>query len=147
MPEIREATTEDIPDLMDMFTKFILPSNAATVLQIDFDCFLANLNDWVPNPEVLTIRSDNGFLVAFLQPSFFGWELLASELVWWVDVNHRNTGEGKALKEYFEQWAASYGCTVTTLGIGSAFSSANNTREYLIKDGYTVCETNHMKRI
>lgn len=145
--EIREATEADLMELADMFAKFIHSSNVAKVARIDAQHILDNLLRWVKAEGILTALSPHGFMIAFQHPSFYSSDLWAAEFSWWVDTDFTGTGEGKALKEYFEKWAKDNGCEVTCLGVGSAYTTAKTAQDYLLRDGYTICETNHMKRI
>lgn len=130
-----------------MFARFAHNTVMPKVARIDAQYILDNIKRWIETEEVLTIMSPHGFMIAFQQPSFYSSEMFAAEFAWWVDPDFKGTGEGKALKEYFERWAKEHNCAVTWIGVSSAFTSANHTHDYLVKDGYIACETNHVKRI
>lgn len=118
----RKATKEDIQSIIRMAEDF---KNASPYKDIEFDAekvkvVIGLMLEATEGFCVFVAEDNNGNLIGMLggmcgTPLLFSNELVASEVVWWVDPNHRNNNVGVFLKTDFEQWAKEKGCKMTTM--------------------------------
>lgn len=110
-PISRLATTDDLPTLVRMFQQFVASTQYARYVgQNPEHC--TRMMAWMleqPNCAIFVVGDDPivGMLgiTAVVQP--FSGELVASELFWWLDPEHR--GHGGWLLRRGERWATEQG--------------------------------------
>ena len=145
---IRKATHDDIPQLLVMGEQFaryapfdvgFSPEGTAAFLDVIMDTGL-----------VLVAEQDEtlvGVIVGALSPIWYSpGSLIASELAWWVDPQHRGSRAALQLVKAFEAWAIDSGAKLITLSdlrIGEDYP-AGPLFERL---GYRVSERAHTKEI
>lgn len=113
-PAIRIATDTDVPRLVAMFQQFVASSQYEKYVGRDPAFCTAQMARIVASADAIIYVVEHeesviGMLggVVFQQP--FSGEIIASELFWWLDPNHR--GHGGWLLKRFEKWAAAKGAT------------------------------------
>jgi hypothetical protein len=93
---------------------------------------------------VYTVRDEIvGFLLGSLSITWQGGEVVASELAWFVEQEHRGFGAIK-LVHAFENWATERGATAIAMADIEGLTDLQSTYERL---GYRKVETTYVKRI
>jgi GNAT superfamily N-acetyltransferase len=84
-----------------------------------------------------------GVLAAHAAPHPFGPFIVATELMWWIDVSHRGRGARRMIDAY-EAWAIKRGChLVHMVGLGA---NPATTKLYE-RAGYVAAERHFMKSL
>ncbi|MAK37096.1 MAG: GNAT family N-acetyltransferase [Flavobacteriaceae bacterium] len=78
-----------------------------------------------------------GMLVGLVSEHFFGHDLMASDLTFYIDKEHRGGTLGVRLMRQFEAWAKCMGARVISLGISTEID-AKRTGELYLRMGYRV---------
>lgn len=141
---IRQATAADIPALLELAAHF----RERTTYQ-KFVAWrpeqIARLIPRVLDVGVILLAEDGdqalGMLaLAVLEHPYTG-ELVADELVWWVEPHARNRSIGPRLLRGGEAWARAKGATILSMvaPVGSSVGA------YYERLGYTPVETRHHK--
>lgn len=107
---IREATPQDVPRLIEMGERFHRESTYGKHLAENHRQFQLLAKKIVAAGGVLVIESEGqlvGMIGYFIFPHFLSAEIIAGEVFWWVEPEHR--GEGKALLKAAEWKAKSDG--------------------------------------
>lgn len=109
---IREAVPSDVPRLAEMFSEFVASSQYAKYVGNHPTFASRAIERMIGNPAaaVFVVDAEQGIIgmlgvLTFEQP--FSGELIASELFWWLDPNHR--GHGCWLLKRAERWARERG--------------------------------------
>ena len=76
-------------------------------------------------------------LVGLVSEHFFGHDLMASDLTFYIDKEHRGGTLGVRLMRQFEAWAKCMGARVISLGISTEID-AKRTGELYLRMGYRV---------
>lgn len=104
--QIRHATIDDMPALLDMGEKFYATTHYAAIVPYCRKA-VAGLVDLMLLGVLLVAERDDGALVGMvglvLAPFPFNANVkTAHEIMWWVDPSAQNSGTGKALLEAIE---------------------------------------------
>jgi GNAT superfamily N-acetyltransferase len=83
-----------------------------------------------------------GFIMGGLSEFIYNTEVVATELTWWVDEDHRNTKVGLSLFHAFEEWAHSQGATIIQMS-----SAGKDMKDWYTRRGYVPSEASFYKRI
>lgn len=100
------ATLEDVSDIADMGMKFVESTgyikyaDRATIENL----IIAVING-EKNERIILFEPDVGFLAACVTPFLFGPHILATEMAWWVNPDHRGKQIGSEFLKAFEYWA------------------------------------------
>lgn len=139
---IREATPNDHMEVYKYAHKFLENSPYKNI----FDpAFLYDYLDGLikGNEDVVVLLSEGkGMIVGMVSPFNYGYELIATELGWWVEPEHRSSGVGKELILAFEQWAIDQGCQHIVM-----VSLDEDLGKYYEKSGYRLVERAYMKEL
>jgi hypothetical protein len=134
---MRQATSDDIPRIVDMCREF----HAASGLPMEFDpagmaSFAARM---IESPDMVIIVSDDGLIGGLLMPAYCApnWKI-AGELFWWAK------GSGLQLLSAFEQWGRDNGANEVRMTTLSALQRAD---AILLARGYANVETSYTKVI
>lgn len=111
---IREATEDDIPRLVEMGRRFIEESVYKDFMVENPEQMESLIGQILANPQgrILVSENDgkpNGMLALIAFPHYFSGELIAGEIVWWVDPEARAGGTGLKLMRKAEQLAIEMG--------------------------------------
>lgn len=138
---LKIATIEDLDLVVEMSMKFANSSKYKEFVDKDTVIELAKdlLNPDAAN-KIVILHGTEGMIAGIAMPFVFGKILVATELGWWVDPEHRNKKIGAELKEAFEFWANKLGCKLVTL-----ISLDENLSAYYTKSGYPLYEYAHVK--
>jgi len=140
---LKVATHEDFDVIHKMAMNFLNSSpykdlgNEDTIAVLIADI----LNS--PQNERIIIFSEAGFIVGAAMPFLFGPHMLASEVAWWVEPDHRGNGEGLNLLSAFEYWAKN----IANCKLISMSSLDKEVEKYYKKNGYKLYERAYMKVI
>jgi L-amino acid N-acyltransferase len=117
-PEIREATEADLPRVVAMFSEFVASTQYAQYVGNDPSYSAQQMARMMESDSCALFVVDlDGAVVGmlgvmvFVQP--FSGELVASELFWWLDPQHR--GNGVWMLRRAEKWAQSKGAARMTM--------------------------------
>lgn len=105
------ATIEDLPKLSKIAEQFY--SSSEHLDGFDIDVFVFNWENFIEsNIGIIFLLINDGRIVGVLggikYPDVNSNHLMATELFWYVEKDHRGQG-GRLLKE-FEEWAKTEGC-------------------------------------
>ena len=111
---IREATEDDIPRLVEMGRRFIEESPYKEFIASNSEQMESLVGQILANPQGRILLSEkdgipNGMLALIAFPHYFSGEIIAGELVWWVDPEARAGGTGLKLMRKAEQLATEMG--------------------------------------
>jgi GNAT superfamily N-acetyltransferase len=109
---IRDATTDDIPRLMEMGARFVAETVYRERLVIDEDALTRTFRMLITADSgtlFVSVAGDTvtGMIGLFVFEHPFTGELAAHELFWWVEPEYR--GHGLKLLKCAEAWAAGAG--------------------------------------
>lgn len=111
---IRLATVDDVPRLAAMFAEFVASTQYAKYVGNDPAHSAKMMTRMIGSDDcaVFVVDAESGIVgmvgaMIFVQP--FSGELVASELFWWLDPQHR--GHGVWLLRRAESWARGHGAT------------------------------------
>lgn len=147
--EVRQATQDDVPRIVDMSAKFYETTSYARWAPFDPDTvhdLAANLAE----NHVMLVAEEGGQLVGmvglFVAPFMFNGDIIAAyEVVWWVDPEAQGQGAGKALLGAIEPACASRGCrTVQMVHLASSPPQAAAIYERM---GYRHTESSYTKTL
>jgi len=138
------ATIEDLPEILEMSLKFL---SSTGYTKYSDEQTIRNLIETVitgqQNEMIILLIPGVGFIAGQTSPFAFGSHLIASEIAWWVNVEHRKEGAGAELIEAFEYWAKNVaGCTTITLT-----SLDTKVGKIYEKKGYKLYERAYMKEL
>lgn len=87
-----------------------------------------------------------GIVAGIITQFLFSDAKIAGEMIWWVDVEHRNTRAGIELHNAFEMWAKMAGCKIITMALleDNNFEKVDGLYR---KFGYRPAERSYMKEI
>ncbi len=143
---IRLATLDDIPALVAMGQQFADTPEYASILTLDPQVTAAMASMLVQSPDALVLvdapegGEPVGMLAFLLTPHLMSGELLALEVVWWVNPEARS--EGVRMLRAAEAWAKERGAHAVQL----IAPSARVERFYQVM-GYRRVEVAYQKRI
>jgi hypothetical protein len=117
---IRIAEEKDTRDILRMSKLFYESSPYSDYLTFDKDFTLRSINEILSNKKEKSIcllagEPAIGMIAATVTTTLFSPELVAAELVWWVDPEYRKSKEALELKKAYEYWASVVGCSVTSM--------------------------------
>lgn len=130
---IRQATSDDLPRLMDVAAQFwALTPWSDMGIERDDIAICSTLENAIENGSCFV--GDKGVIFGFMGPVWAAPQnKIAVELAWW------GAGEGMELLEAFETWAKDNGAIGVQMStLGSVHDA--RTEEKLIKAGYRVSE-------
>lgn len=138
---MRIATMEDYSIVLNMAKKFVNSidygkySNEAKMEAIVRD-FLTS------DGKVCILYADIGMIAGLVNPFVFGDDLVATEIAWWIEPEHRGNHVGVDLLNAFEGWAKDVGCSLVTM-----ISLDDRLGAYYERTGYKLYERAYMKDI
>lgn len=142
---IRDAVRRDIPALVAMAGRF----HAATPIAfLDFDpaaaAFMAGaaVGSRSHMAKVLEVGSVVGALIASAGPHPLGRQIIAKEVVFWIEPEHRGKFWRPMIAAY-EEWARGMGAVACGL---SCFADGR-THKVFERAGFTPAEINTIKRV
>lgn len=92
--------------------------------------------------KIVLLYEDVGLIAGAVTPCMFGDLLVATEVAWWVEPEHRKSNIGRELLDAFEFWGQRVGCKLITLS-----SLDESVGKYYEKRGYRLQEHAYVKEI
>lgn len=143
---IRKAKHDDIFDLLVLARGF--SREAPAMHKWDRDKTEAMLKTCIENEltTILVMEFEGevvGGIVGVVQPLFMSNTVVASELAWFVDPNHRGKGAIKLVKA-FEGWAKEKGAEYVTMADIRGIADLSKLYERL---GYELTEAAYSKKV
>lgn len=147
---LREATTADRPELDRMAIAMAKESPRFSAFPVSLPKIHALVDNMQANPNALVLVADDGdglagMLLGFVVPHFFSDALTASELVVYVDPEHRGGRTGLRLIQRFESWAAGRGAAEIVLGVSTEVDAERTAALYerlgYERSGFTTRKT------
>lgn len=155
MPKIKdysiyEATEEDAIDLAILGKQFVKESqnellgwNSTKVHNSLLDAI--NREDFA----VLVLECNSeivGMLITFVAPCFFSDAIQATEIVWYIDPEHRGSKKAYEMLDLFEEWAGAKGAVCTNL-MNLDVLNADKVAKIYYKRGYKLAENTFVKEL
>lgn len=135
---IREATTSDLPFLMDVAHKFHAAGGMPSTINVD--ALSQFLTAMIEGEQSVIFRTDGGVIGGAIVPAYYNHSYLqAVELFWWSTDR-----QGRALLSEFERWAAEMGANEVRM---STIASIPKSARLLGHLKYTPSEISHRKAI
>lgn len=143
---IRKATHDDVFDLLVLARGF--SREAPTMHKWNKDKTETMLKACIDNDltTILVMESEDevvGGIVGVVQPLFMSHTVVASELAWFVDPDHRGKGALKLVKA-FEGWAKEKGAEYITMADIRGISDLSNMYKRM---GYELTEAAYSKKV
>ena len=140
---IRIAGLSDIDQVTEMAMKFATTTNYADfVVESKVKEVVKSMLEKNIMEAIVLINDGVGLIAGTVIPFTYGHALMATEVAWWVDPEHRKTKAGIELLEAFEHWAKTVGCKLITMSCLD-----NKIAKYYTKKGYHLTERAYMKEI
>jgi GNAT superfamily N-acetyltransferase len=141
---IREATTSDIPKLLDMGERFLASTPYNKFTDFDREAMTGVYSRMIAADEATILVPDDvsGFVGLVVTPLYFAPETtVCNEMFWWVDPAHR--GNGIRLIDAAEKWASGKADILAL----SAVTELNGDRvgAFYERRGLALAETTYMK--
>lgn len=142
---LKLATVDDVEDVVEMAIKFakaspygVFPVEDGKLRQLVLDL----LRDRNKGIIVLYLveGKPQGVIAGMLSEMLFSHEPIASELIWWVNPEHR-TRKSLKLKEAYEYWAKRVGAKY----IQMAELNDEKIARFYQRTGYDLCERSYLK--
>lgn len=143
---IRLATLADVPALVAMGQEFAQTPEYAGILTLDPQTTAAMAGMLIVNEDALVLVESGeadepiGMLALLLTPHLMSGELLALEVVWWVQPGRRQHGV-QMLREA-ERWARERGATALQL-----IAPTVRVEQFYHAIGYQKVEVAYQKRL
>lgn len=142
---LRLATDNDLPILTVFAKKF---HEASPYRDLGFDAekvatMILNLIEAETGLVLVMGEEPQGTLIATASETLFGRDLQATELMFWVEPEHRGK-EGMQLAGAYEYWATKIGCKPLTLSSLEGEFAEPLDRAYK-NMGFLPCEHSYMK--
>jgi GNAT superfamily N-acetyltransferase len=141
---IRLAKEEDFPRILEMTESFHretpykdLPFNKGGIRDL-FDAYLRNPS------HVIFLMFDHGMIAGMAMEPVFSHALVATELAWWVDHEHRKTQDSIDLMLAYEEWARRIGAKVVQMAM---LDEVTNLDRFYRKQGYRPAERSYIKEL
>lgn len=144
MSNIKIATVDDIPEILDMSMRFMSHTGYTEYSdEQTIESLIRSIVTGQQNAMIILLIPGVGFLAGMNSPFVFGPHLIASEIAWWVNEDKRKSGAGTELIDAFEYWAKNVaGCSLITLT-----SLDDKVGKVYEKKGYKLYERAYMKEL
>lgn len=150
--EVRDATLDDLPRLVEMGERFFQFSEFARTVSYDPDSVTHLLERLMVAADgmVLVAERDSqvvGALVATLAPLWFNSEVLvATELAWWVEPGERKGSTGLRMYWHMQDWAIERGATLVAMS-DLVINGQAPAEQLYDRLGLRMVERSHVKRV
>lgn len=145
--EIRAARTADIPALVAMGMRFATSDAYKDLLGGTPACIQRLVERVMADPGSAALVADSdGVLVgmmgltSYVQP--MSGELIATEIVWWVDLDRRGSTAGLRLLKAAEAWARGMGATRLQM-----IAPTDHVAQFYERVGFTRVEIHYQRTL
>lgn len=140
---IREATHDDIPEILRMGKLFV--ADCGLLVEYDEDSCADTAERLIDNDESCLFVGDCGMIGGLVYPHYFNRdEMVAQELFWWVDPEKRGGSLGRRLFSRFESWAESVGAKHIYM---VALASQKPVERLYQRHGYRALESSYVRQL
>jgi RimJ/RimL family protein N-acetyltransferase len=152
MRTVRPATDADVDALAEMGGRFFAFSPYARSVPFDPDAVRAVLAEAIGTPHAFVWIAEvdgtiAGALLGVLAPLWFNpTAMVATELAWWMDEEHRGGTLALRLHATFEEWAARAGAASVVMS-DLVVPGAKSTGPLLERLGYRAVERAYLKEL
>lgn len=140
------AELSDLPDILRMARSF---HEASPYKDLEFSeerCREMFARYLVGNKKelIIILAGDKpfGMIIGFANSLPFSLDLVATELAWWVDEEHRGSRESLLLFKAYEDWAKRIGARLTQMAM---LDDVTNLKRFYEKQGYRPAEQSFIK--
>lgn len=149
--DLKIATLKDLADIKRMAKSFFLSSIYSDKEYDDDkvnDIILELLHDPTNRVIILGVLEGKPIaqLAATVQPLIFNTSRIATEVLWWVDDDHRRSGVGQQLIDAFEYWATNIAKADYTQLCSLNGDMVDPVGKHYEKIGYTLIEKAYLKQ-
>ena len=146
-PSIREATQEDIFDILILAKEF--SKEAPKSHKWNKEKTEVFISSAIENPltTVLILEQDDeivGAIVGLLSEMYMSQTILATELAWFVSKDYRGKKGSILLLKSFENWAKAQGAHYVVMGDIAGIASLE---KLYTRMGFSKSETTYMKEV
>lgn len=134
---IREATREDIPEMVEMCARIYGRLKADRAGPFNSDIYAESLAKLIGCEDALVLRSNGGVAAAIIYRPIFTSELTAQEILWWS-----TSGDGFEMVRRMEEWARGMGVRRFRMTLRES-----RAERALLRSGYVVDERHYMKEL
>ena len=151
MTTYRPMAEHDIDRIVRLGQKMHAES-AFSALNYDKGKFSDLLRAYVAQPEThfsFVAEKDGaliGMLLGYVSDYFFGNDLIANEVVWYVDPDFRGGLTGLRLMREFESWSAARGVSEVYMGVSTGVL-VDRTGDLLVRFGYKHVGGNYKRSV
>lgn len=145
---LKIPTIEDIDNLIPLFKKFF-DNSPYKNYKWDEDAAWETAATLIMDKEnsvVITYIIDDkpvGIIAGTSCKSLFSFEKVATEIIWWVEEDYRNTRAGLELFNALEYWAFN---VINSSMLSMVYLENNNLEKLYEKKGYVRTESSFVKR-
>ena len=150
--EVRAATTDDLPNYIQLARMFHAASPMHNVIPFDDEGYSKFFSRALQAPEVgVWLAEIDGEVVgiagALLYPMYFSPKtLVAQELWWWLTPKARGSGAGAKMFKQIEDWAKSNGAAAVFM-IALEDSRAKKMEHLYARAGFRPMERTFIKEV
>lgn len=140
---LRIATDKDFELIKSMVLQFAYETEYKDYVDpVKLGAVIEDMLEGDPSKKIIILHGDVGIIAGVINPIMLGTALMSTEVIWWVEPEHRNNAVGVELLEAYENWAKSCGCKLTTMvclddSVGKLYE----------KLGYTLRERTYLKEV
>lgn len=136
------ATIDDVQEILEMSMNFMKETEYSEFSSEDsIRSFIEGMVTAPQHACIILLEPGVGFLAGHAVPFPFGPHILASEIAWWVNPEHRGKKVGSDFLAAFEYWAKEKaGCTMVSM-----VCLDDSVSKYYDKQGYKLYERAYMK--
>ena len=135
MTEIRYATNEDVPILMEMIQEAHKESPRYSRLSFNFHKVLELFYSLIVNDPGFAIVAERdgqiiGFMIGFCAPYWGSDDLVASDILVYITPKYRGGSSAKKMVEAFIAWAKEKGAILIQLGVSTGIHTERTVSLY-----------------
>ena len=138
---IWDASESDLPEILRMAELFANESG----IDVPFDSISSEFTARQLMDDGLLLVGEGGMIGGLAYPHFFNAQvIIAQEIFWWVDIEHRGSRLGLRLFEGFESWARDLGAKHVTM---IALASQKPVHNLYLRKGYREMESSYVREL
>jgi len=139
---IREANHSDIPEIIRMGELFSKEAG----LEPDAETIAETMSGVIDSDDGLLLIGDGAMAIAVAYPLFMNSSIkVVQELAWWVDVEKRSGGIGRALLNGIQDWAINIGAN--RIMMIALESSPDHVDRFYRINGFKPMEKTYFKEL